>query len=180
MNILAEIQRTPGLNVHGRAIHRTAVRAVILQGRALLMIYSSNVGDYKFPGGGVRKGESHARALQREVQEECGMSLANVGVEIGIVIEYDVPLEAQYEVFKMRSYYYRCRIQSGIGAQKLDAYEQELGFRPVWIDIEDAIQCNRALLGLKQTPEWLRREIFMLEYIQERKARNDFSHFADT
>lgn len=180
MNLLTEIHRTPGVNVHGRAMHRTAVRAVVLQGRALLMIYSANVGDYKFPGGGVRAGESHARALQREVREECGMSLANVGVEIGTVIEYDVPVEADYEVFKMTSHYYRCQIQAGVGAQNLDAYEQELGFKPVWIDVEAAIQCNKALLGLKQTPEWLRRETFMLEYIQQREGRNDFPHFADT
>ena len=31
-----------------------AVRAVILRGLELLMVYSSNVGDYKFPGGGVK------------------------------------------------------------------------------------------------------------------------------
>ncbi len=75
MNILAEIHRAEGINIHGKTIHRSAVRAVICRGRELLMVYSANVGDYKFPGGGVDSGESHAQALAREVLEECARPL---------------------------------------------------------------------------------------------------------
>ena len=53
MRILAEIRRADGINIHGKTIHRTAVRGIILRGQNLLMIYSSTVGDYKFPGGGL-------------------------------------------------------------------------------------------------------------------------------
>ena len=62
-----------------------------MRGRNLLMIYSANVGDYKFPGGGVDAGESHAQTLTREILEECGMSLRQIGSEIGAVIEYNIP-----------------------------------------------------------------------------------------
>ena len=75
MQILTEIHRAEGINTYGKTVHRTAVRAVILRGPELLMVYSSNVGDYKFPGGGVDIGETHQQALARELLEECGASL---------------------------------------------------------------------------------------------------------
>jgi 8-oxo-dGTP pyrophosphatase MutT (NUDIX family) len=167
MGILTEIQCKPGINLNGKTIHRTAVRGVILRGKNLLMIYSSNVGDYKFPGGGVGEGETHTQALIREIQEECGMSVLHIGSEIGTVIEYDIPLENDYDVFKMTSHYYQCEIQDGFGAQKLDGYEQDLGFKPVWIDVEDAIRLNKDLLPTDKSPRWLKREIFILEYLQQ-------------
>lgn len=79
MKMLTEIHRSPGVDISGKMIHRTAIRGVIMRGKNLLMIYSSNVGDYKFPGGGVNEGETHAQALSREIQEECGISVARVG-----------------------------------------------------------------------------------------------------
>ena|SRR5688572_11349469 len=167
MKILAEIHRHTGINTKGKTIYRTAVRGVILRGRSLLMIYSSNVGDYKFPGGGVTEGETHAQALSREIREECGTFLTQFGHEIGAVIEYNVPLEKDYDVFKMTSYYYQCNVGDDFGAQELDAYEKDLGFKPRWIDIENAVQLNKALLHSDKAPEWLRREIFVLEYIQQ-------------
>jgi 8-oxo-dGTP diphosphatase len=167
MNILTEIHRRAGINVKGKTIYRTAVRGVILRGRNLLMIHSSNVGDYKFPGGGVAEGETQAQALSREIQEECGTSVVHIGLEIGSVIEYNIPLETDYDVFKMTSHYYQCEVSDHFGLQKLDGYEQELGFEPVWIDIGYAIQLNKALLHSVKTPEWLGREIFVLEYIQQ-------------
>ncbi len=167
MNVLAEIHRSPGVNIHGKTLHRTAVRAVILRGRDLLMIYSANVGDYKFPGGGVQEGETHAQALCREVQEECGLSVARMGAEVCAVIEYNLPIEKDYDVFKMTSHYYPCDVEGDFGVQKLDDYERELGFEPVWIDIDRAIQLNKALPTTDETPDWLSRENFVLEYIRQ-------------
>ena len=51
------------------AVCCAAVRSVAWHGRELLMVYSANVSGYKFPGGGVNVGETHARALARESQE---------------------------------------------------------------------------------------------------------------
>lgn len=167
MQILTEIHRSEGIDIHGRTIHRTAVRAVVLRGRDLLMIYSSTVGDYKFPGGGVNAGETHEQALRREVQEECGMSLATVGDEIGSVVEYNLPVEKEYDVFRMISHYYRCAVLDGFGAQKLDGYEKDLGFMPVWIDIDQAIEANRQLSDSDDPPEWLKRELFVLRYLKQ-------------
>ena len=166
MNILAEIHRRPGVNIQGKTIYRTAVRAVIQRGRDLLMVYSANVGDYKFPGGGVDSGELHEQALARELREECGASLLSVDGEVGAVIEYNIAEEKDFDVFKMTSHYYFCQAGDGFGAQKLDEYERNLGFKPVWVNIEEAISTNKSLLNSDKIPEWLKREIFVLEYIR--------------
>jgi 8-oxo-dGTP pyrophosphatase MutT (NUDIX family) len=166
MQILAEIHHAEGINTQGKTVHRNAVRAVILRGQDLLMVYSANVGDYKFPGGGVDKGETHEQALHREIQEECGMSLLQVGEEICRTVEYDLPMEQEYDVFKMTSYYYPCEVQDGFGLQKLDDYEVGLGFTPVWIDIKKAIEINKVLLNSSHPPRWLGREVLVLEYIR--------------
>ncbi|WP_230500347.1 NUDIX hydrolase [Sutcliffiella rhizosphaerae] len=54
-----------------KIIYREAVRAVIIQNDKILMV-QSNIGDYKFPGGGVEINESHEEAIMREVAEETG------------------------------------------------------------------------------------------------------------
>jgi 8-oxo-dGTP pyrophosphatase MutT (NUDIX family) len=166
VKILIEIQRRPGVNIQGKTICRTAVRAVILREQDLLMVFSSAVGDYKFPGGGVDDGESHEQALARELREECGVSLLSVDGELGVVIEYNIPKEAEFDVFKMTSHYYFCQAGDGFGTQKLDEYEKNLGFKPVWVDIDHALSTNRSLLNSDKIPEWLRREIFVLEYLK--------------
>ena len=171
MKTLTEIHRTEGLDVSGKTIHRTAVRAVILRGLKLFLVYSANVGDYKFPGGGVDAGETHEHALARELQEECGATLLSVDEGLGAIIEYDVAKEPEYDLFKMSSYYYFCQIGDDFGAQNLDDYEHDLGFQPVWIDIKDAIEKNRLLLDAKNPPQWLKREIFALEYLQRSNGK---------
>ena len=166
MNILTEIHRSPGVNIQGRTIYRTAVKGVVLRGRTLLMVYSSKIDDYDFPGGGLHEGETHAQGLCREILEECGMSVSHIGSEIGALVEYDFPIESDYEVFKMTSHYYQCEVQNGLVPQKLEAYEQELGFTPVWVDVDHALQRNRAALQSVNPPNWLKKDVFVLEYIR--------------
>ena len=167
MNILTEIHRSEGVSIHGKTDHRDAVRAVILRGQDLLMVYSSKVGDYKFPGGGVNTGELHEHALARELLEECGATLMSVDAELGAIIEYDRANRTEFDVFKMTSSYYVCQIGNGFVRQTLDEYEHNLGFQPVWINIKDVIEANKSLLSLNKPPKWLRREIFALEHIQK-------------
>ena len=166
MQLLTTIHRADGIKTHGKAIERTAVRAVIWREGQLLMVYSAKVGDYKFPGGGVNADETHAQALARELLEECGASLLSVDGEVGAIVEYNLPMEKDFDVFMMTSYYYRCQVEDGFGIQKLDGYEEDLGFTPVWIDLDIALQRNKQLLGLFEPPDWLEREIFALGYIK--------------
>jgi len=65
-----------------------------------------------------------------------------------------------------REPYYFCRAGDELGAQKLDDYERDLGFKPVWVELDSAISTNRVLLNSPTPPDWLWREIFVLEYIR--------------
>jgi len=168
MNLLKEILHNQAIDINGQTISREAVRAIIVDERRLLMVYSEKNGDYKFPGGGIERGESHETALKREVKEEVGRQVVEIIKPFGKVIEYDLPLEKEYEVFKMTSYYYWCRIGDEMGGQNLDQYEQELGFLPVWIEIDTAIHNNSSLLQAshKLTPRWVKRDLQVLEQIK--------------
>ena len=169
MQTLTEIFRDPSLDIHGKADHRTAVRAVVIRKKKLLMVYSPVNGDYKFPGGGVDRSENHETALKREVSEECGMKVIRILREIGCIVEYAIPMKTEFDVFKMTSSYYLCEVDATIKEQRLDRYEAELGFQPVWIDIDAAIQTNKTVLKtkMKKPPKWTAREVFMLEFIRE-------------
>ena len=103
--------------------------------------------------------------LRREVREECGAELSHIGEEIGAVVEYDHDTGTDFDAFKMTSHYYRCEVADILGAQKLDGCERHLGFTPVWVAIEEAMRVNTSLQALPNPPEWLRREIFVLEYL---------------
>lgn len=169
MRLLKEIVRSPGLRLQGKTLYREAVRGIILQQSALLLIHSAQRGDYKFPGGGVEGTEAHAATLKREIQEECGATLTHVGPAFGQVVEYALPQESDYAVFKMASFYYPCAIEPTLGAQRLDPYERDLGFTPVWVAPAVAIAANKMALQTlaRETLRWTERETFVLELILE-------------
>lgn len=172
MRLLTEIFRTEGISTQGRTVFREAVRGIILNGRDVFMIHSPVNGDYKFPGGGIQPNESHEQALRREVGEECGAAVSAIFGEFGMVIEYDLPEETDFDVFKMASYYYRCSVEEGFIAQDLDDYEQDLAFRPMWVAIDLAIETNKVVLAAeRETPLWTRRETFVLELLRAELSR---------
>jgi 8-oxo-dGTP pyrophosphatase MutT (NUDIX family) len=169
LRLLKEIYRKDNLNLSGRTIYREAVRGIIRKGNKLLMVYSSKDGDYKFPGGGVNTGETYEEALMREIREECGAMVTCIRSEFGMVIEYAKPKEPEYDVFKMASRYYLCDIDPVLRDQILDDYEEKLGFKPVWIDIDSAIEANKKLIESERhdIPGWTRRELFVLELLKK-------------
>ena len=166
MKLIGEIYRNQGIDTNGKTIYREAVRGVIMKNNALLMVYSLKNGDYKFPGGGVEPGETHEKALVREIREECGAVVLSVHDGIGKITEYDIPVEKNADVFKMDSFYYLCEADPVFGKQSLDPYEEKLGFIPVWTDIDKAVSANRTLIKSNKFPRWTPREIFALEYIR--------------
>jgi 8-oxo-dGTP pyrophosphatase MutT (NUDIX family) len=166
MQLLQEIFCQENLNLHGKTIERQAVRAVIGRQQTLLLVYSTVNKDYKFPGGGVEAGEEFETALAREVAEECGVALTRILQPLGKIIEYDHPLETGIDLFKMTSYYYLCEAAHGVNPQRLDAYEQELGFQPHWVSLQEAIANNTALLKSgSPTPRWTRRDTYLMNYL---------------
>lgn len=169
MQLITQIFYKPNLSLNGKTVTRKAVRAIIMKSDQVLMVYSTLNGDYKFPGGGVKRDEAHATALTREVLEECGARLIRIIADFGRVEEYDLAQEDEFDLFRMNSYYYLCEVEDRFGAQNLDDYEFEYGFTPEWVPIEHAIAVNRALLDNPPAnlQRWVRRELFVLDQLKK-------------
>lgn len=147
--------------------HRTAVRAVIFDGDKILLV-STNKGDYKFPGGGLKKDETNEMALAREVEEETGHIVSAIGELIGQVVEKRIDIFDNRSIFEMKSYYYICEISGERVERNLDDYEVDLNLTPVWIGIEKAIALN---IENSEANPWVKREIYALKQIQEQFKR---------
>jgi 8-oxo-dGTP pyrophosphatase MutT (NUDIX family) len=146
-------------------VQRAAVRAVIRRDTQLLMVHSSVAGDYKFPGGGLEAGESAHQALVREVSEECGRVVTQVGYEIVVAVEHRRAREPG-AIFRMQSTYYPCKVGDAVHEQNLDAYEQDLAFEPVWISMDEAIAANAAVLAGGTAQTWVARETAVLRALR--------------
>ncbi|HPH96803.1 MAG TPA: NUDIX domain-containing protein [Anaerolineaceae bacterium] len=172
--LLFEIDRSPNVVHHGKTVFRQAVRGVIFQQEKLLMVYSRVNRDYKFPGGGIEPHESHQQALAREILEECGARVTVFLGGLGRVIEYDVPIEKDLELFQMTSHYYLCTVESQFISQKLDQYEKELEFTPEWISIDMAIEANQFILSSPTLPKpkWTMRDTTMLRWIKQKMVEH--------
>lgn len=159
-DIVLGLKETNGENIRTR----TAIRAIIKKDGKILMV-RCNKGDYKFPGGGLNKVESHEDTLRREVQEETGYILSEVKEKLGVILERSLDSLEEGSVFEMASHYYLCEISDRKTKQNLDAYEAELEFEPVWISIDKAIEENSKVLHGKNEDmnQWVYRETMVLK-----------------
>ena len=146
----------PGL--FGSVYRRTAARGVIPGEGGLLMIHTCR-GDYKFPGGGVEPGESLEAALRRELLEETGRELIGEPEQVAVARERRKGQTAG--ILEMDSHYFLCRVCEEEAPLRLDDYEAEQHFAPVWISPKEAAAANRAL-DMEANP-WLEREVLVLE-----------------
>lgn len=146
---------------------RTAVRAVIMEQEQILMVRSDR-GYYKLPGGGVEEGESRADALQREVAEETGFMDCRIIEELGTVSEQRPDQSVVDAYFYMESHHFLCELGSREQfAQSLIGYELEEGYRPVWVEIQEAIDANSLVYETDKSNVFIPRENFVLEWLQE-------------
>ncbi|WP_300684695.1 NUDIX domain-containing protein [Acutalibacter sp. 1XD8-36] len=150
----------PGL--FGSVYRRTAARGVILGEGGLLMIHTCR-GDYKFPGGGVEPGESLESALRRELLEETGRELIGEPEQVAVARERRKGQTAG--ILEMDSHYFLCRVGESAAPLKLEGYEAEEDFTPVWVSPGKALAANKAL-DLEAQP-WLEREVLVLEALME-------------
>ena len=136
-----------------------------------MLLLASRHGDYKFPGGGVEPGESHADALRREFREECGLVDVMVGPGVGSTIEEVPDAESAYDVFRMTSHYFRCSGGTPGGVPQLEGYEADLQLVPRWVTVDEALTANHAVqvsgVGVMR---WLVRETAVLEWLASQET----------
>jgi RimJ/RimL family protein N-acetyltransferase/8-oxo-dGTP pyrophosphatase MutT (NUDIX family) len=144
-------------------VRRRAVRALIRNDDRLLLIRSAN-GDVKFPGGGIEISETQTDALQREVLEETGYTVKAIGDHIGYIEELYDAFESDRHLFAMRSDYYEVKVEETQTDLKLDDYEAKLGFHPVWMTLDQAIEANEKC---KEPQRWTQRDTKILSFLKK-------------
>lgn len=148
-------------------IHRTAVRAIIIEEEKILMV-RSGLGYYKLPGGGVEGGESLTRALVREVAEETGYIKCDIKEELGIVMEQRSDHSTDDSHFHMVSQHFLCELDNKETAgQTLIGYELEEGYEPVWVPVQEVIDANNLVYKKDPSQVFILRENFVLEWLRE-------------
>ena len=148
---------------------RTAARAIISDGDKYLLIFSK-YGDYKFPGGGVEKGELIQEALVREVQEETGYHVVTDLIKrCGKVLERR---KGEYnDIMEMESHYFFCEVESEVGCRNLDEYEEEYNYQIVWMTLPEAIERNRQVTNFDACP-WVIRDTKVMEFLVNEQYLN--------
>ena len=151
---------------HNGINRRIAARGII-ESRGKLLMIKTNKGDYKFPGGGVQRGESQKEALVREVEEETGYKVKRVIGKIGVIKQVNPDNFTDNCTFQMYSNYYLCSLSEEKGVQHLEEYEKRLGYKPYWIEINKALETNERLLaeGNKENNPWVERETRVLRFL---------------
>ncbi len=149
-------------NSEKTVFRRKASRAIVKHGEKYLLIFSK-YGDYKFPGGGVEKGETVEDALIREVQEETGYHVISDSIkEYGKVFERRKGIED--DVMEMDSHYFLCEVEAEVGCRNLDEYEKEYDYRIVWMTLQEAIEKNRQVADYDNCP-WVIRDTKVMEVL---------------
>ena len=126
---------------NGTVGRRPSVRGIIIRGGKLAMVHSLKYDYYKFPGGGIDRGESHLDTLIREVTEEAGLVIKAETVE-----EYGYVLRKEKgkteDLFIQENFYYLCDVEDEVVKQKLDDYEADEKFVLEWVEPDAAIEAN--------------------------------------
>lgn len=128
---------------------RHACRGIIIKDKKIAMV-KSNLGYYKFPGGGIEKGETKKEALIREVLEETGLQVKEQTIkEFGYTYEkrrsiydekgFNLDLD---RIFIQYSYYFLCECEEKVLSQRLFDYEIDESYTLEFIDIDKALEAN--------------------------------------
>ncbi len=152
---------------HQPIIYRDAVRAIILRKGKILLVFSEESNEYKFPGGGVEDLEGRESALRREVMEEVGKQVNSINESLGYVDQIYNDIYDERKYFFLRSYYFFCEVLTEEFDQNLDVYEQELKFVPKWVTIDEAIEVNQKKYDKGSEYHWTERELYVLKLLKE-------------
>ena len=156
---------------HSHCTHdfvRPSARAILIRDGRIAMVHSLKYDYYKFPGGGIEKGEDPVQAVIRETLEEAGLTVIPDSVrEYGLVRRVQKSPGDPTERFLQENFYYLCEAEPDRTAQKLDGYEAEERFTPEFVEPETVIRVNRRGEHGPKDPMMLEREARVLELLLE-------------
>ena len=143
---------------------RNSSRGIIIRNGLIGMVHSTKFDYYKFPGGGIEKGESRVEALIREVAEEAGLVVLRSTIRsYGYV--HRIQKSNKGGIFVQDNYYYFCKTARTPCSRHLDEYEKKEGFTFSFVDPRVAIATNREKLHGPKDRTMLEREAAVLELL---------------
>ena len=129
---------------NGNTFVRPSSRAIIIKNQKIYMVHSLLYDYYKFPGGGIEKGESNIEALIRETAEEAGLIVKKESIkEFGYVHRVQKSDHDGCSIFIQDNYYYLCEVEDNKINQNLDDYEDYEKFTLELVDPIVAIEANK-------------------------------------
>jgi 8-oxo-dGTP diphosphatase len=169
MNILKTIRNVdvgiPSIEPFAVSKERRSVRAVVLVGQKVALMYVANQNFYKLPGGGVEDGEDDTTALERELLEEGGFRVRILS-ELGEIVE-----ERGEEGFRQKSRGFLVRQEGEVVDPTLTDDELAKGMTMVLADgFDEAIEMVSNAAPDNGGGKFMKaRELTFLH-----KAKNDF------
>lgn len=157
----------------GSFMGRTAVRGIICQNEKYLVV-CGQLGDCKFPGGGMEQGEFLFGTLTREVLEETGCHVKPDSIREGFLVHEKTNRQSE-EVLVMDSYYYFCEVEDIRDSKEAaDAsgyvvgnfHEGEAGTKVCWLPLADMVARNENVKELSKAP-WVVRELLVMRELQK-------------
>ncbi len=149
-----------------RLFSRNSARSIVIRDGKIAMIHSQKYNYYKFPGGGIEKGEDPISAMIRETREEAGLIVIPETVrEYGYVHRIQKSDSDAAECFVQDNFYYFCDALEELSTQNLDDYEAEESFQLAFVDPEAAIKANRSVKESPYNPLMFEREARVLEML---------------
>ncbi len=165
MRLLFEMDRQD----YGGCTHsfvRHSARSIIIRNSTVAMVHSLRYDYYKFPGGGIEKGELPADAMIRETREEAGLLVIPETVrEYGYVHRIQKSDKDPSECFVQDNFYFLCEAQDAAGPQELDDYESRERYTLEFVDPQTAIRKNRNTGKTPYSPTMFEREARVLEML---------------
>ena len=163
---------TKDYDPNGVAFVRHSARCIHIKNGLAAMVHSIKYDYYKFPGGGIEENESREHAMIRETREEAGLAVIPGSVkEYGYVHRIQKSDHDDADYLVQDNYYYVCDVEERIQAQALDEYEAEEQFTLEYIEPDQAISANRAVIhgpnGQAMRNAELEREARVLELLKE-------------
>jgi ADP-ribose pyrophosphatase YjhB (NUDIX family) len=152
---------------HQPIIYKDAVRAIILKKGRILLVFSEEAEEFKFPGGGVRELEGREPALRRKVQKELGLEVNSINESLGYVDQIYNDIYDEKKYFFLRSYYYFCELFTLDFEPDFHIIEKGYKFVPIWVTIDEAIKINQLKHDNGSEYNWTERELYVLKLLKE-------------
>ncbi len=154
---------------YGKCTHtfvRDSARSIIIVNNKIAMIHSLKYDYYKFPGGGIERGENPIDAMIRETREESGLVVKSETIkEYGYVHRIQKSDLDETECFVQDNYYYLCDAEECVVAQNLDEYEFTESYTLEFVDPKTAIRKNRNVTQTPYNQAMFEREAKVLELL---------------